>query len=288
MKQLNADGHQVSVLNGNILEFEVLKEQTSNFLNKKLADESSNVIVHLAGLSSPPKCESSPADAFRVNTLGTSFLLESIRQSGQKNNLPHFIFASTAHVYDMPTDDSAITESTPIKIKNVYSETKLQAEDILNGFSIRNQMRVTILRLFNHAHISQSRDFLIPSIYHQIKELGTTDKIVKVGNLDLYRDIGTIPDLMTAFQTVVSSNSYKSNFDIFNVCSGKAYHLMDIAKNIAIHLKRTDVQFVVESNRVRANEIKKVVGSYEKMKSIFGWTPKNREFKNFFVDLESI
>ena len=284
ISRLQSVGHTVTQLDGDLLDFPSVKNQIDGFL--KLGNE--KVLIHLAGLSSPPYCEKNVTEAFKVNVAGTSIVLESIRQiysSSSKSDLPHFIFASTAHVYDMPADGNAITEKTPIKIKNVYGETKIQAESIIADFSKRSEMPATILRLFNHVHISQSQDFLIPSLFHQIKNLGPSEYQVKVGNLDLYRDMGSIPDLLNALQTVVEAKPKSKTSDVYNVCAGQAHFLLDLAKDMALYLKRPDVEFVIDNTRVRTNEIRKVLGSFAKIKSIFGWSPTHTEFKNFFTEL---
>lgn len=291
VKKLESLGHRTFQLNGNLLDFAGLKTQVHSFLNSNSefnrnsgGSSTKKVIIHLAAMSSPPLCDADPQAAFQVNVLGTSLLIEALRQSALDLKNVHILFPSSAHVYDNPKDSQPITEDTPIKIKNVYGETKIQCESILKEFADRNAVKVTILRLFNHAHISQSKDFLISSLYHQIKQLKPNENQIKVGNLDLYRDIGTLPDLINAFELIVTSTAQsKSNFDIVNICSGKAHHLKEIALKLASYLNRPDVQFVTEASRLRGNEIKTIVGSFSKIQTLYGWTPKYTDL-NYFID----
>ncbi len=277
VRSFRSKGHSVKVFEGNLLDYTSLKSQVST-------SEGWDFVIHLAAISSPVICERDPKLAYSVNVLGTSLLLEALKDQTQKKR-PHIIFPSTAHVYALPTGGDAITENTPILIKNIYGETKIQAESIVEGFSKRNNLKATVLRLFNHAHITQSTDFLIPSLYHQIKELRSNEHQVFVGDLDLFRDIGTIPDLVLAFESILNSDRVDSAFEIINVCAGKSYHLIELAKHFAKYLSRTDVEFVTEKNRLRSAETKTIVGSYAKMTKLYGWEPANNEIKYFYKDL---
>ncbi len=263
-----------------------LKGQLEDWVNLKaqLCENQWDVIIHLAGISSPAKCESDPYLAYNANVLGTSLLLEAFKQSTKSvNNFDktQFIFASTAQIYTIPDDGSAISETQPIKIRNVYGETKLESELILESFSKRNNLKSTVLRLFNHSHISQSTDFFLPSIYHQIKNLNESEKNIFVGDLNIYRDIGTVPDLVNAFVSIVENLKQNSNFEIYNVCSGKNIKLEDLALMASKKLNREDVQFVVDKSRLREGDPKVVLGSFNKLKLATGWEPQVK-FEDFF------
>ena len=277
VRSFKSRGHSVKVFEGELQDFAAIKSQL-------VSPSAWDIVIHLGAISSPVACEKDPTLAYSVNVLGTSLLLEGLKQLAQSKPM-HVIFPSTAHVYALPTDGDAITEKTPIHIKNVYGETKIQAESIIEGFCKRCGFKTTVLRLFNHAHITQSTDFLIPSLFHQIQNLKSNERQVFVGDLNLYRDIGTIPDLVSAFNAVVSSTDNNTTFEIINVCSGKSYHLSDLAKSFAVFLNRPEVEFVTEKNRLRQGEIKTVVGSYTKMKNLYGWEPTHSEVKYFYKDL---
>lgn len=280
VKYLRSHGHFVKCFEGDITDLDSIKIQLGN------TKSNWDTIIHLAGVSSPVICEKDPKTAFSTNVLGTSMLLEGIRHTNFASTA-HIIFPSTAHIYSIAKDGTPITEDTPIQIRNVYGETKIQGENLVKGFSERYKVKSTILRLFNHAHISQSTDFFIPSLFHQIKNLKSNEHQVLVGDLDLYRDFGTIPDLLSAFLTIVNRAASKTDSDVLNICSGKSFYLADLAKEFAISLNRNDVQFITDKNRLRAGEIKTVVGSFAKIQREYGWTPTHTEINYFFRDLNS-
>jgi len=82
-----------------------------------------DAVVHLAGRSVVPQSLKEPFEYYRVNTMGTATMIESV-------DTDHFIFASTSSAFEMASP---------------YARSKVGAEDIIkelaNGY--------TIFRFFN-------------------------------------------------------------------------------------------------------------------------------------------
>lgn len=273
VRELQRHGHIISILEGSILDLESVRLQVLSF--SKQDTSLPKTIIHLAGLSSPPKCEKSPTEAFQVNVLGTSYLLDAIRLGFNGFKKPKLIFSSTAHVYNQTLSEiNPITEQTKIQIKSVYAETKIQTESLVKDFANRFDVPSVVLRLFNHAHISQTPDFFVSSMYHQIKNLNPSQNNISVGNLNLYRDIGSLPDLINAFCSLVEAKQFNNIFDIYNICSGRTIKLLDIVQFLAQTLNRSDLIFEVDPQRLRTQEPTVIVGSCKKIEKDYGWKPQ--------------
>ena len=80
-------------------------------------------VVHLAGRSIVPQSLKEPTEYYRVNTMGTSHLLDKV-------NTSNFIFASTSSAFEMASP---------------YARSKVAAEDIIKEKS----SGYTIFRFFN-------------------------------------------------------------------------------------------------------------------------------------------
>jgi UDP-glucose 4-epimerase len=80
-------------------------------------------VVHLAGRSIVPQSLKEPSEYYRVNTMGTSHLLDKV-------NTSNFIFASTSSAFEMASP---------------YARSKVAAEDIIKEKS----SGYTIFRFFN-------------------------------------------------------------------------------------------------------------------------------------------
>ena len=205
-----------------------------------LRDRPWDAVVHLAAISNVPACEKDPAQAVRANLGGTAVLLEAMRRQAPRTRL---LFASTAQVYAAPHGDElrqrlVMDEERRIAPQNLYARTKWEAELLIADAALRDGLAATVVRLFNHTHKSQPPDFFLPHLYRSILEVRARGGAgpVPVGNLDVWRDIGSLQDLLRAFAALLGGDRAPAGLEIFNLCSGHAKHLSQVAEE----LKRGD------------------------------------------------
>lgn len=102
-------------------------------------------VIHFAGLKSVADSQSNPFLYYSNNVVGSLTLLEEIAAAGIKT----FVFSSSATVYGVP-QFLPYTESHPLNPINVYGETKLMVEQILQDLHAADHTwRIAILRYFN-------------------------------------------------------------------------------------------------------------------------------------------
>jgi GDP-4-dehydro-6-deoxy-D-mannose reductase len=233
-----------------------------------------DAVLHLAAISHVPTCERDPAEAFRVNLAGTAVLLEAIRRRAPQ---AWVIFASTAQVYAAPSGSEihqrvVMDEDRRIAPQNVYARTKWEAELLIAEAARREGLAATVLRLFNHTHKTQSADFFLPHLYQSI--LAKTGKgQVPVGNLEVWRDIGSLQDLLQAFAALLGRSRAPAGMEVFNVCSGSAKLLSKVARELARRMG-AEIDFVTDPERVRPGEPDFIQGSHWRLTEATGWTPK--------------
>lgn len=236
-----------------------------------------DVVVHLAAISHVVECENKPDFAYQVNTTGVLLLLEALLR---QKMTPHFVFASSAQIYAAPEGDELVqgvtmTEERRIRPQNTYARTKRAAEVILQDFCSRNKIGSTTLRLFNHSHKTQPPQFFLPHIYNELKPYrGTGQRVqIPVGNLDVGRDIGALPDVINAISTVVRLERKVGEYAVYNVCSGVAKNLRQLALAMAKRLE-VNVDFVVDPARLRPGEPVMVRGSHDLLSFDTEWRPQ--------------
>jgi GDP-4-dehydro-6-deoxy-D-mannose reductase len=155
------------------------------------------------------------------------------------------------------------------------------SELALKDFSERFGLKTTILRLFNHSHRSQSPNFFLPHFYQQlISHPADSRASVPVGNVDVCRDIGSIGDLLRAFEAVLNQADTLDHYEVFNVCSGQARNLRSLAVSLAQALDR-DLELKFDPSRARANEPGSIRGSYSKLREHTGWIPQAQSDQDF-------
>ncbi|MDD4498411.1 MAG: NAD-dependent epimerase/dehydratase family protein, partial [Methanosarcinaceae archaeon] len=148
------EGHRVRVLDN--LETGYLKNVSSHknveFLNGDICDEKTvskavldiDYVFHEAALVSVPLSCEKPAEAFRINTLGTLNVLQACVAAGVEK----FVTASSAAIYgnnpDLPKRESMYPEPA-----SPYAISKLDTEYLARMFYEEHGLRTTCLRYFN-------------------------------------------------------------------------------------------------------------------------------------------
>ncbi len=234
------------------------------------------VLVHFAAMSHVPSCQASPELAHLINVLGVTHVSSAL---GKYFPGSRMVFLSTAQVYKGSSRiDQAVRfdENSQIQPQSVYAETKWIAEQNLSRSVSEVDLEVIVLRLFNHTHVSQSPNFFLPSMYAQL--MAYDGRAIKVGNLDLVRDIGSLQDLLVALRFSIFSSALmtgEGKFGVFNVCSGFGKNLQKIVGSLSGRLG-INAAFEVDPNRVRTFDPYSIVGSNEKFCRKTGWIPSAR------------
>ena len=105
-------------------------------------------MIHLAGLKSVQEGELYPDKYFYTNVAGTVSLLSALKEYKCSN----FIFSSSATVYGKP-EYLPYDEEHPTVPVNNYGRTKLSAEQIIQDWSMNNN--VSTVSLLSLIHISE-------------------------------------------------------------------------------------------------------------------------------------
>ncbi len=233
-------------------------------------------LIHLAGISSISECERNPKSAYDVN-VKTS--IEVAENYYRKNNNGHFIFASTGQVYD-EFGDLPHTEFSKIAPGNFYAETKLKAELELSKIALKHSSRLTILRLFNHTHKTQSIRAVMPSIHDQL--LKSNEEVVKltVGNIELNRDLSSVQDVTSAIEKLLFDNQNLPGVNTYNLSSGVDKNLRQIIVLLAERLNKK-ILISVDPSRLRTNDPLRIVGDSTKFENQFNWSSRSKSISGF-------
>ena len=110
-------------------------------------------ILHFAALIEAGESMIHPETYFRNNSASTLAMLEAVIAEGPRR----IVFSSTAAVYGEP-ESVPITENARLKPTNVYGESKLVVETMLNWFHSIHGLRSVALRYFNVAGAPEGSD----------------------------------------------------------------------------------------------------------------------------------
>lgn len=193
-----------------------------------------HTIIHLAGstditlkknendlLDCPQPDKQNIFDTYYNNILSTINLVSFC----QKNNIRHFIFASSQTVYGMPQEDT-LTEESCCKPLEHYAASKLCNEIILEVAS-RQGLKVTILR-FPGVYGEERKSGVV---YNFCKSALIDKKINVVTEFPLPIDVIHIHDVVEAFIKAIHHRG--EEFTCLNVATGEQCSLNILADSIA-------------------------------------------------------
>ena len=114
-------------------------------LQKVFRDNSTDTVIHFAGLKAVSDSIISPINYYEVNVGGAISVVKAMNDEGIKT----LIFSSSATVYGTP-QHLPITEVHSKKALNPYGQTKLQIENMLEDLALSDSSwRIAALRYFN-------------------------------------------------------------------------------------------------------------------------------------------
>ncbi|MDY7523919.1 GDP-mannose 4,6-dehydratase [Sphingomonas sp. 10B4] len=222
-----------------------------------IADIRPDYVVHLAGIAFV--AHGDLAEMYRTNVLGTRALLEA---SATAATPPRAVLvASSANVYGNASGGT-LTEDAPVRPANDYAITKAAVEHLAAIYAAR--LPVIVARPFNYTGVGQSEAFLIPKIVSYIKRKAP---VIELGNLDVARDFSDVRAVVDAYLRLIETPAAVG--ETFNVCSGAAVSLREVIA-LACRIAGHEIEVQVNPAFVRANEVKLLQGSREKLERVIG------------------
>ena len=181
------------------------------FINKKKI----SIFIRVGALSRS-KCDSYPKKCLSINYTANKRLVDFLKKKKKK-----LIFLSSSHVYSYSI--KKINEKSKINPTNRYAKYKLKSENYIK----KNLNNYLIIRIFNIYGKGQPKGYFISDIKEKIKN----KQCISINNS--YRDFIHVNEV-SRFLAFSIFNDLKG---IFNLGSGKSYHLADIIKMISSKMK---------------------------------------------------
>ncbi len=202
-------------------------------------------------------------------------LTKRLFKSAQRNNVKHFIYFSTVHVYGNSLVDT-VTEETKTLPIYPFAIAHLEAEKIVNG--LQKDIVTTIIRCSNtfgapYFENEKCWKLVVNDFCRSAFENG---KLMINSSGQDYRDFISVGDVVQAIHYLLELNNEKGIHDIYNLCSSRSTPIIEIAKKIQKVLKdRFDYDCPIIKNKPskKMNKPKHFILSTEKIKRL-GFTSK--------------
>jgi len=236
-------------------------------------------VMHFSAYSLVGESMEKPEIYYENNVFGTLNLLNAMN----KANVKYFIFSSTAAIFGEPVK-VPIDEDHPQKPTNVYGETKLAVEKMLDWYDKIYCIKNVKLRYFNAAGADPSGEIgeyhktethLIPNILQAA--LGEKEHISIYGNDydtkdgTCVRDYIHINDLadahLLALNYLIDGND-SNFFNLGNGCGHSVKEIIDVARTV------TGRNIKVINGVKRPGDPATLIATSQKAKELLGWKPK--------------
>jgi GDP-6-deoxy-D-talose 4-dehydrogenase len=246
-----AAGHSVAPVQSDLTDSKALDQELADLCNSAPLD----AVVHLAAISHVTHAD---LDAFyRVNVVGTAYLLDALLKAGQHCNV---LLASSANVYGN-AEQSPIAETQAPSPANHYAVSKLAMEYVARIY--QDRLPLLVVRPFNYTGPLHHESFLIPKLVKHFVERQAT---VSLGNTHVLREFNDVRMVCASYLALLTSGTPG---EIYNICTGKVYSLDEVLATLA-HLTGHPIEVQINPAFVRANEIHRLCGNPDKLVATIG------------------
>jgi nucleoside-diphosphate-sugar epimerase len=230
-------------------------------------------VIHLAAISFV--AESNASLIYDVNVISSCNLLDAL--TGLPQAPQKVILASSATVYG-DQGCEVLDESMCPRPVNHYGCSKLVMEQMASTYF--SKLPIIITRPFNYTGPGQEGHFLIPKIISHFKE---RKGIIELGNLHVEREFNDIRDVCDIYAKLLTCDTQN---ETINLCTGRGVTLLSVIDRMN-EIAGYEIDVQVNPAFVRPNEIKRLVGSVEKLTSLIG-TLEPRSIKDTLLSMYEV
>jgi GDPmannose 4,6-dehydratase len=201
-------------------------------------------------------------------TVGTTSLLEAIRQSGVR---PRFYQAGSSEMYG-DVLEATQNEDTPFRPQSPYAAAKVGAHMMVRVYRESYDLFAVNGTLFNHESPRRSPSFVTRKITRTAARiLAELDQVLYLGNLDARRDWGYAPEYMGAIWAMLQQDAPED----FVIATGETHSVQEFLDE-TFRLAQLDVASHVrfDAAYLRPAEVNFLRGDASRAKARLGWEPQ--------------
>jgi len=216
----------------------VIARDITSFRSCVKATKRQDIVFHTAAFVSVPESVKHPGLCEKINIEGTNNLLEAC----SLNNVPRFIFSSSASVYGNRNDRCRETDKP--NPQSPYAKSKLAGETLCKEYAKNHKINTACLRYFNVYGDRQSPNGSYAGVVAKFKHnLLRKQSIVIYGDGKQKRDFIHVSKVVAANLAIGTRSP--SQGDVFNIASGKSITLLKLLEKLEVemNIKRSDLQF---------------------------------------------
>jgi GDPmannose 4,6-dehydratase len=253
-----------------LIEFDLTDPSSINhILHKYQPDE----FYNLAAMSHVGSSFDQPTTTFDINTMGVLYILESIKSASSATK---FYQASTSEMFgrnfDIDNNIKYQDENTPFLPQSPYAVAKLSSHRLVQIYRDAYNLFCCSGILFNHESPRRGENFLTRKVTKYIGQVinNKTNELLKLGNLQSYRDWGHAKDYVYAMHLMLQQDFA----DDFVICTETSYKALDFVKKAFEYANLDYKQYItIDPSLYRPAEVDYLCGRSTKAQKVLGWKP---------------
>lgn len=250
----------------------------------KVIDEiKPDYIFHLAAQSYPQTSFTAPIDTMNTNILGTSRLLEAIRNTMKKdsNYNPIIHVCASSEVFGRVKPEQLekmggiINEECPFQPASPYAISKVGTDLLGRYYAEAYGMTIMTTRMFTHTGPRRGDVFHESTFAKQIAmiEAGLIEPVIKVGNLDSLRTYADVRDAVRAYYMLVTVNPVAGEY--YNIGGTYTCKVGDTLQTlISLSPMKNKIRVEIDPERLRPIDADLQIPDCRKFKEHTGWEPE--------------
>ena len=268
-------GHRWATQGQEVLEVDL---KDLNALSAAVAGRQFDGVFHFAAKSLVGESNQDPLQYYQNNVGGTANLLEVALENGWTK----CVFSSTAAIYGNPVTDT-IDEDHPKAPLNVYGQTKLAMEQLLESTCHAKEFSAVCLRYFNAAGASSDASIgeahepethLIPNA---LKAASGTGQPLTIFGADYPTPDGTcirdyihVEDLADAHLKAMDYLQHQTGFAAFNLGNGEGFSVKKVFAACEVGVG-TNIPYTIGARREGDPAI--LVSDASRAREVLNWAP---------------
>ena len=254
-------------------------------LNKLLALIQPDEIYNLAAQSHVQVSFEVPEYTAQVDAIGTLRILDAM-----SNHCPtaRFYQASTSEMYGL-VQETPQSETTPFYPRSPYAAAKVYAYWITRNYREAQNLYTCNGILFNHESERRGKTFVTRKITIGLSQIKCgTREVLRLGNLDAYRDWGYAKEYVEAMWLMLQQDSPED----FVIATGKKYTVRQFVEMAGKYLgydvvwegegldevgkdrNTGKILITIDPRYFRPAEVELLIGNPEKAKRLLNWEAK--------------
>ncbi|WP_312647415.1 GDP-mannose 4,6-dehydratase [Aminipila sp.] len=233
-------------------------------------------IFHLAAQSYPSVSWERPQETMEINATGTINLFEAIKRVKQEDMSydPIVIIACSSAEYGDSLNNCVgkANEQLELLPLHPYGVSKVCQDLLSYQYFVNFGIKAIRARIFNTTGPRKTNDVCSDFTKRIVlmEKNKNTNNILKVGNLQSYRAIADVRDLVNAL--VLLSEKGRAG-EVYNISGSKAYKTEQIVDIIRV---KTEINFEIEVDQklLRPTDEKIIFGDSQKLIKQTGWQQK--------------